>query len=315
MLPLESVPNVSEGRDRATIDALTAAYDAAGARVLDVHTDPDHHRSVHTLVAPSDEALVDALLGGIAAARELIDLRAHDGVHPRIGAADVVPLVPLVPDDLPRAQDAARALAQRVGDELGLPAFLYGESAGGKRPAFFRRGGPIELQRRIDAGELAPDAGPPRLHPSVGGVLIGARAPLAAFNLVLDTPDIRIADQIARAVRGSSGGLPGVQAIGLHLASTGRAQVSMNVIDLDAAPLHVVVEHVRDEAGLRGTRVVEGELVGLLLARVVHAAARARGVDDVDASGLPGPAARGVAAAAFALPRLPVDRVVEHYLR
>jgi glutamate formiminotransferase len=159
--PLESVPNFSEGRDGATIDALAEAL-GSRARLLDVHADEDHNRSVFTLVGSEDE-LVEALLLGIACARERIDLRTHEGAHPRIGAADVVPLVPLAPEDLGRAREAALRLAERVGGELGLPTFLYGELGAGRGPAFFRRGGPRELQRRIDAGELTPDFGPARL--------------------------------------------------------------------------------------------------------------------------------------------------------
>ena len=147
--PLESVPNFSEGRDRATIDALGEAL-GGQARLLDVHSDPDHNRSVFTLVGSADE-LVESLLAGIACAREQVDLRAHEGAHPRIGVADVVPLVPLVPEEMERAREAALALAERVGVELGLPVFLYGELAPGRGPAFFRRGGVEELARRLDA--------------------------------------------------------------------------------------------------------------------------------------------------------------------
>ena len=178
---LESVPNFSEGRDQGTIDALAEAL-SAPARVLDVHADPDHNRSVFTLVGDED-GLADSLVAGVECARERIDLRRHDGAHPRIGAADVVPLVPLVPEGMERAKAAARMVAQRIG-ELGLPVFLYGESAPGRGPAFFRRGGPEELQRRIDTGELAPDFGPARLDPETGAVLVGARRPLIAFNAV-----------------------------------------------------------------------------------------------------------------------------------
>lgn len=315
MLPLESVPNVSEGRDRSVVVAIGAAYATAGGLLLDTHIDADHHRAVHTLLGPADDAvLVDALVAGIAEARSRIDLRRHDGIHPRIGAADVVPLVPLVPEDMPRACQAARALAARVGEELGLPVFLYGEVGGGRRPAFFRRGGPGLLQARIDAGELAPDAGPARLDAAAGGVLVGARAPLAAFNLLIEPADAEVARSIAVAVRASSGGMEGVQAIGLRLPSSGRAQVSMNVVDLDAAPLHEVVARVREVAASLGARVVEGELVGLLLARVVRAAAAAAGVDDRDARGLPGPDARAAAARALVLDGLAADRIVEHHL-
>ncbi len=288
MLPLESVPNVSEGRDAVTIGALAAAFSSHGARLLDVHSDPDHHRSVLTLVG-ADEALVQSIVAGIAAARERIDLRRHDGVHPRVGAADVVPVVPIVAADMPRALAAALAVGRRVGEELGLPVFLYAESGGGRRPAFFRRGGPDELQRRVDAGEVVPDFGPTRLDPRAGAVLIGARRPLVAFNIELDTGDVAVARAIASAVRESSGGLAGVQALGLLLSHSGRAQVSMNLLDVDASALHEVVARVREEARLRGVEIAGGELVGLLPGSVVAAAA----------------------AAALALDRLAPDRVLE----
>jgi glutamate formiminotransferase len=270
---LEAVPNVSDGRDAAAIGAIGSAF-AARAALLDVHSDVDHHRSVFTL-AGEDDALVAALVSGIAEAVERIDLRAHEGVHPRVGAADVVPLVPLVPDDMERAKRAALEVAGRAGEELALPVFLYGEVGAGRRPAFFRRGGPDELQRRVDAGELAPAAGPRTLDPRSGAVLVGARAPLVAYNLVLDTGDVEVARAIAATVRASGGGMPGLQAIGLRLASSARAQVSMNVIDVELAPLHDVVERVRREAAARGARVAAGELVGLVPQRVLEEAAAA----------------------------------------
>src|SRR5438105_321652 len=159
--PLESVPNFSEGRNRGTIDALAESL-GSRARLLDVHADEDHNRSVFTLVGDENE-LVESLLAAIACARERIDLRRHEGAHPRVGAADVVPLVPLRPDQMDRAQTAALALAERVGAELELPVFLYGELAPGRGPAFFRGGGPEELQRRVDVGEVVPDFGPRKL--------------------------------------------------------------------------------------------------------------------------------------------------------
>lgn len=262
MALLESVPNVSEGRDRGVISEVARAF-AARAHLLDVHSDADHHRSVYTLVADERE-LVEALLLGIARAAELVDLRAHDGIHPRIGAADVVPLVPLRAGELETALEAARTLGERVGRELGLPVFLYGASANGVRPAFFRRGGPAELQRRIDARELRPDFGPARLDPAAGGVLIGARSLLIAFNMELATGGLADAQAIAAAVRASSGGLAGVQALGLLLPGTGRVQVSVNVIDVEATPLVEVVARIRDVAAERGVEVGASELVGLL---------------------------------------------------
>ncbi len=270
-LPLESVPNVSEGRYPETIAALREAF-AERARVLDVHSDPDHNRSVYTLVG-DDAALVEALLAGIAVARERIDLRRHAGVHPRIGALDVCPLVPIVPEDMERAEAAALVLAARVG-ELGLPVFLYGELAPGRGPAFFRRGGPEELQRRIDAGELAPDFGPATLDRRAGCVIIGARAPLVAFNVNL-RGELDTAREIAAVVREAGGGFPGLRALGLELPSAGLVQVSMNIEDWRASPLHEVVARISAEAEARGAEVVRSELVGLVPAGAVVAAARA----------------------------------------
>ncbi len=247
--PLESVPNFSEGRDRATIDALGEAL-GGQARLLDVHSDPDHNRSVFTLVGSADE-LVESLVAGIACARERIDLRTHEGAHPRIGAADVVPLVPLVPEEMERAREAALALAERVGGELGLPVFLYGGLAPGRGPAFFRRGGVQELARRLEAGELVPDFGPPRLDERAGGVLVGARRPLIAFNVNLrGSPEA--ARGVAASVRERDGGFPGVRALGLELPGAGLVQVSMNVEDYEAVALHEIVERITREASARG---------------------------------------------------------------
>jgi glutamate formiminotransferase len=271
-LPLESVPNFSEGRDPATIDALGSVL-AEKADLLDVHADVDHNRSVFTLVGEDDQ-LVSALLAAIACARDRIDLRRHEGAHPRIGAADVVPLVPIRPDDMPRARATATELAGRIGDEFGLPVFLYGELAAGRGPAFFRRGGPQELQRRIDTGEVAPDFGPARLHESAGGVLVGARRPLIAFNVNL-RGGLEAAKETAAAVRESGGGFPGVRALGLDLSSAGLVQVSMNVEDWEAAALHEIVAQVEEEARARNAEVVGSELVGLMPAGAAAAAAGA----------------------------------------
>jgi glutamate formiminotransferase/glutamate formiminotransferase/formiminotetrahydrofolate cyclodeaminase len=272
-LPLESVPNFSEGRDAGTIDALRSAL-AAHADVLDIHSDPDHNRSVFTLVG-DDTSLVEALLAGIACARERIDLRNHEGAHPRIGAADVVPIVALDPEDRERARDCALRLADRIGAELGLPVFLYGDSAPDRSPAFYRRGGPAELQRRIDSGEVRPDYGPGQLDERAGGVIVGARRPLIAFNVNLATDDVEIARAIAAVVREKDGGFPGVRALGLLLPRAGHAQVSMNVEDYEAAALHEIVLRVDDEARLRGVEVAGAELVGLMPAGAAASAAGA----------------------------------------
>jgi glutamate formiminotransferase / 5-formyltetrahydrofolate cyclo-ligase len=281
-LPLESVPNFSEGRNRATIDEIGAAL-GAHASVLDLHADVDHNRSVFTLVGDGT-GLAEALLAGIACARDRVDLRRHEGAHPRIGAADVVPLVPIRPDDMPLATGVATELARRIGDDLGLPVFLYGELGHGRGPAFFRRGGPEELQRRIDAGELAPDFGPARLHQSAGAVLVGARRPLIAFNINLDG-DLDTAREVAAIVREGGGGFPGVRALGLELPSAGLVQVSMNVEDWEAAALHDIVARVEQEALFRGATVIGSELVGLMPAGAAAAAAGAMlRIDGFDSS-------------------------------
>jgi glutamate formiminotransferase/glutamate formiminotransferase/formiminotetrahydrofolate cyclodeaminase len=270
VLPLESVPNFSEGRDAATIDAIGAAL-GQYARVLDLHADADHNRSVFTLVGSEDE-LADALVAGIRVAAERIDLRRHEGAHPRIGAADVVPLVPVVPEDLDRAAAAARTIGARVGDELGLPVFLYAPPERG--PAFYRRGGPAALQQRLDDGELAPDFGPARLDERAGGVILGARRPLIAFNVNL-RGDLSVAREVAAVVREKGGGFPGVRALGLDLPRAGLVQVSMNVEDWEAAALHDIVERIAAEAEARGAEVAGSELVGLMPAGAAAAAAGA----------------------------------------
>jgi len=265
VLPLESVPNFSEGRDRGTIDVIG---DALGehARILDLHVDDDHNRCVFTVVG-DDAALVEALVAAVAVARERIDLRRHDGAHPRIGAADVVPFVPVRPDDFGRARAAALEVGRRVG-EVGLPVFVYAPPERG--PAFYRRGGIAELQRRIDAGELEPDFGPRRLDPAAGGVIVGARRPLVAFNVNL-RGSLEVAREIAALVRERGGGFPGVRALGLDLPRAGVVQVSMNVEDWEAAA--------------RGAEVVGSELVGLMPAGAAAAAAGAMlRIDGFDAS-------------------------------
>jgi glutamate formiminotransferase len=267
---LESVPNFSEGRDRATIDAIADEL-SVHARLLDVHSDPDHNRSVFTLVG-DDRELVEALVAAVWVAKDRIDLRTHDGAHPRIGAADVVPIVPIEPEDMERARTVAEIVGERIGSELGLPVFLYAPPDRG--PAYYRRGGLEELQRRIDEAELAPDFGPERLDPATGGVIVGARRPLIAFNVNL-RGDVAVARAIAEVVRETGGGFHGVRALGLELPSAGLVQVSMNVEDWEAAALHEIVARVADEAEARGSQVVGSELVGLMPAGAAAAAAGA----------------------------------------
>ncbi len=255
---LMAVPNVSEGRDRKTLAALRGAF--SPARVLDLHTDADHGRSVYTLAAEQG-SLSDGLVSGAAAALEAIDIRSHQGMHPFVGALDVMPVVYL--DEARRGPACAEALtaAARIGAELELPVVLYGELA--TRPehrerASLRRGGPGGLAERIEAGEVVPDFGPRRAHPTAGVVLAAARPPLIAFNVDLVGDDLELAQRIAAEIRESGGGLAGVRAMGLYLSTRGRAQVSTNVHDHLATPLRAVVEAVRERA-----EVAEAELVGL----------------------------------------------------
>jgi glutamate formiminotransferase len=255
---LLAVPNVSEGHDRETLEAIERGF--APARFLDLHSDPDHGRSVFTLAAAQGQ-LAEGLLGGARAAVERIDVTAHPGIHPHVGAMDVMPVVYL--DEERRGAACAEALtaASLVGEELRVPVFLYGELA--TRPeqrerAWIRRGGPRVLATRIKEGELVPDYGPARLHPTAGALLAAARPPLVAFNVDLVTDDLETARHIAAELRESGGGLPGVRALGLYLEDRGRAQVSTNVQDHRAVPLREIVAYVRERA-----QVAEAELVGL----------------------------------------------------
>jgi glutamate formiminotransferase len=267
---LESVPNFSEGRDRGVLEAIRAAMANAGARVLDIHADEDHNRSVFTVVADPD-ALVEALAAGIAVAVGRIDLRRHEGVHPRVGVADVVPIVQFSPDD-DRPERAARLLGRRIA-LLGVPVVAYGALGGGSRPAAYRQGGLERLDERMQAGEVSSMYGPAAPHPSAGVVLLGVRPPLVALNVNLDTPDVELARSIAATVRERDGGLPGVQALGLQTSN--GAQVSTNLIDIDATPLHVVVAEIERLAAEAGAGITGSELVGLMPARAATAAAGA----------------------------------------
>jgi glutamate formiminotransferase len=256
---LLAYPNVSEGRDAGTIEAITRAF---GEGLLDVHTDPDHNRSAFTL-ADAPGRLAARVLDGARVAIDGIQIDVHDGVHPMVGAVDVAPIVHLRPDDRGAAAAEALVLADRLGQELCVPVFLYGTLGGGRTRAQLRRGGPAELARRIKAKELTPDFGPPRLHPTAGAILVAARPPLVAFNVELAAD--RTLDQarlLAAEIReGGTRGLPGVRAIGLWLDSAGHAQVSTNVEDYQRASPADVVAAIVALAGRDAVR--NAELVGL----------------------------------------------------
>jgi glutamate formiminotransferase / 5-formyltetrahydrofolate cyclo-ligase len=253
---LVSVPNVSEGSREDVIEAIAKAF--APARLLRLHRDPDHGRSVFTLAAPQGE-LAAALVRGARSAVGAIDMREHAGIHPHVGAIDVVPVVYL--DDAQRGAACAEALtaAALIGDDLGLPVFLYGELATDPRHrerADLRRGGPEGLARRVASGELEPDFGPHRLDGRSGAVLVAARPPLVAFNIDLATADVELARAIAAELREDGGGLPGVRALGLYLPARGCAQVSVNVHDHHAVPLRLILARVRARAPITECELV-----------------------------------------------------------
>lgn len=259
MTTLLAVPNVSEGRDGSALAAIGEAFAAGGARVLDVHADPDHHRAVFTLAGAPGQ-LAPAVLAGAREALARIDVSAHDGAHPRVGAVDVAPVVHLDGEARGAACAEALVLGDLLGRELDLPVLMYGALAGGRTRAELRRGGADALGDRLRAGELHPDFGPADRHPTGGVVLVAARPPLVAFNLELAPPaSADDARRIAASIReGGPDGLVGVRALGLELAQRGIAQVSTNVEDPRATPLAVVVAAVRAHAP-----VAAAELVGL----------------------------------------------------
>jgi glutamate formiminotransferase len=267
VLPLECVPNVSEGRRPEAVARLAAsASSVPGARLLDVSSDPDHNRTVLTL-AGEEESLHQALLALYETALAEIDLTRHEGVHPRVGAVDVVPFVPLGETPMAAAAAAAERLGAEVARRFGIPVYLYEQAARNparKALADIRRGGFEGFPAKIADPAWAPDFGPARVHPTAGVTVIGARFFLIAFNAVLETPDVAVARAIAKRVRESGGGLPAVRAMGVYLASRGRAQVSMNLVDYRRTPVLAALDRVRQEAAVLGTRVVESEVIGLI---------------------------------------------------
>jgi glutamate formiminotransferase len=262
---VECVPNFSEGQRKEVIDQLVAAIASVpDVIVLDVEADPDHNRSVITFVG-EPAAVEEAAFRSIAKAAELIDLRQHKGKHPRMGAADVVPFVPLRGVTMQDCVEMARRLGKRVGEELGIPVYLYEEAA--TRPerrnlADIRRGEYEKIAEEMGkVPEREPDFGPARMG-SAGATAIGARPPLVAFNVYLNTNNVEIAKAIAKAVRYSSGGLRYIKALGLLVE--GRAQISMSVTDFHGTPLLRVLDMIRSEAARWGVSVVESEIVGLV---------------------------------------------------
>lgn len=271
----ETVPNFSEGRDPAVIDALAGAASATGARVLHRTSDPVHNRSVLTIAGSYDQILeaAVALAGG---ALERIDLRAHAGVHPRIGALDVLPFVPLGDGaTMSLAVRLARTAAERIWERHRVPSFLYGEAASTplrRNLAHVREGQFEGLDTRFERPEWRPDFGDVAKHASAGAIAIGARPLLIAFNVELNTGDLAIAKRIARIIRERDGGLRTLKALGLRL-SAAVVQVSLNITDYRATPLYRVVETIRHLAAEEGVAVLRSELIGCLPAAAVEDAA------------------------------------------
>jgi len=283
------VPNFSEGRNEATVRALVEAVRSVpGVALLDRTMDPDHHRAVLTF-AGAPEAVAEAAFQAAKTAAARIDLRQHRGEHPRVGATDVVPFVPLRGVTMGECVELAKAVGRRIGGELQIPVFLYEQAASSPARANLadiRRGGLPGLAARM-AGDPAwtPDFGPPRLHPTAGATAVGARRILVAFNVNLATGDLGLAKAVAKAVRQSSGGLAHVKAIGVPLAGLKQAQVSMNLTNIDETPVHAAFEAVRREAERRGAGVAGSELIGLVPRQAVEQARAAGiGIDSLDPS-------------------------------
>ncbi|MFO0775418.1 MAG: glutamate formimidoyltransferase [Nitrospiraceae bacterium] len=276
---IECVPNFSEGRDPAVVQAFVDAVTSVPeVWLLHRTSDSDHHRSVLTFAGAPD-AVGEAAYRAVAVAAKRIDLRTHRGEHPRVGATDVVPFVPLQGSTMADCIVVAESVAARIGRDLAVPTFLY--EAAAKHPdrsrlEVIRRGGLAGLADRMARDSAwRPDFGPPNPHPTAGVTVVGARKLLVAFNVNLDSQDLTAAQAIAKTIRASGGGLPGVKALGLLLASRSQVQVSMNLVDLDRTPLHEAVAAVRREATARGIAVADGELIGLIPQHAVAAAAQA----------------------------------------
>jgi glutamate formiminotransferase len=264
---IECVANFSEGRDVLIVDSLVSAVSGDGIALLHRTMDADHNRSVITF-AGAPGAVVAAAIRAVAKAAELIDLNHHRGVHPRLGAADVIPLVPVEGITLAECAEFAWQLGERVWSTTGVPVYFY--EAAAKSPARARledvRRGEFEGVREIVRTDPAhaPDLGGPDLHPTAGAVIVGARKFLIAWNVNLATPDLRVARAIARSIRASSGGLPHVKALGLPLESRGQTQVSMNLTDYEQTPMHVVYEAIRSECARYAVRIAGTEIIGLI---------------------------------------------------
>lgn len=265
---VESILNFSEGRDPGVIEKLKSVLvSIQGVALLDEHRDADHHRCVLT-VAGSVESMGEAAFSVVAKASELINLKHHVGQHPRLGACDVLPFVPLSGSTMEQCVRLAHRVGARIGQELRIPVFLYEEACERpfrKRLEQIRKGGLEALMKHMATDPAwAPDFGPAEPHPTAGVIVVGARYPLIAFNVLLQSHDVSLARDIARTIRASNGGLPAVKAIGLELKSQGYVQVSMNLTNYHQTPVHAAFDAVKRAAALKGVAVEKSELVGLI---------------------------------------------------
>ena len=264
---IECVPNFSEGRNQETIDALAQAVSRTpGVKLLDVNADVDHNRCVLTFMS-SPERIIDGALAVAAEALRRIDLRYHEGIHPRIGAVDVVPFIPFGDASMTEAVKVAHRFGHEFAKKTGVPVYFYGEAAlsvSRRQLPDIRRGGYEGLEAKLKEPDWYPDAGEPVFHDRWGATVVGARIPLVAFNVNLDSTDLTLARDIACAIRESSGGFPAVKAIGLFLVSKNKVQVSMNLTDYRQTSLRTVFDFIERQARAHGVGVLHSELIGLL---------------------------------------------------
>jgi len=288
---IKCVANCSEGRKTETIASLAHAIEAVkNVCLLDQHHDVDHHRSVFTFAGPPD-AVAQAAFDLVKTSSQLIDLRHHSGQHPRIGATDVLPFVPLEGATMGMCVDLGKRMGKRIGEELEIPVFLYEEACEQphRKPLeAIRRGGLTGLSARMATDpNWRPDFGPAALHPTAGAIVVGARHPLIAYNIILNSRDLGLAQAIAKTVRASNGGLPGVKALGLELKTQDAVQVSMNLTNFRLTPLHVVFERVKAEASTRGVTIAKSEFIGLIPQEaVIQATAFYLACDSLDSNSI-----------------------------
>jgi glutamate formiminotransferase len=269
---VECVPNFSEGQNDAVLQALAAtASSVPGAKLLDWSADKSHNRSVFTLAGDPD-AVAEAAFALCREASERIDLRKHQGEHPRMGATDVIPFIPIREMDMDECVALSKRVAERIWNELSIPVFLYESSARNPQRqdlSAIRKGQFEGMPQKLKDPAWIPDYGTTMPHPSAGVTAVGARMPLIAFNINLDTDDLDIANTIARSIRASNGGFPYCKAIGIELAERGIVQVSMNMTNYQQTPLHLVFEAVREQAAQRGVRILGSEIIGLSPAKAL----------------------------------------------